>query len=379
MNFIIKIYTNIRCLIYDFIKFLYYRIISLNDILLRKKLLNIVSVIEGKIPSTELGVDIPLKWLSINKKCRHYSIKANFLNFYHVLFADIIFFMRNIENNSINIFDLSKKLNKKIIYGIDDDFDTLSEEHPLKQYMLRNGLLNNYHRFLKESNVVCVYSQYFQKKLLKLNNNVFYLSNIAPIEIIKNLEKKININKSNKIRIGYLGSSPQHIKFFNIIKNAVLRILEEYHSEVEFYLIGIKDEALDKYKNAFHVSFLKPINKYYEYMIKNKWDIGLAPMLDTEFEKAKTDNKYREYAALGIPGIYSNLEPFKNSVRNNITGILVDNEPEKWYQAIKELILNKKVRNNIAVEAYNDVLLRYNIETYANSYFKVINQLFEKN
>ena len=50
------------------------------------------------------------------------------------------------------------------------------------------------------------------------------------------------------------------------------------------------------------------------------WAIGLAPLRDSAENRAKTNNKYREYAALGIPGIYSDMPVYASSVRHGETG-----------------------------------------------------------
>jgi hypothetical protein len=41
-------------------------------------------------------------------------------------------------------------------------------------------------------------------------------------------------------------------------------------------------------------------------------DIGIAPLYDHEFNKSKSNLKAMEYTASGIPGVYTNTEPYKN-------------------------------------------------------------------
>ena len=55
------------------------------------------------------------------------------------------------------------------------------------------------------------------------------------------------------------------------------------------------------------------------------WDVAVAPLHDTAFNRCKSDLKFLEYAALGLPGIYSDVVPYKHAVRHEETGLLTEN------------------------------------------------------
>ena len=186
-----------------------------------------------------------------------------------------------------------------------------------------------------------------KQKYLKINSNTIFVSNFANFEFIEKIKKRKIISNKTKIKIGYLGSSAsKHTKYFSIIKPVIETILNEYGSNIQFELMGIDDDITKKYENAKYIPFVKPLKNFYQTMVNRNWDIGLAPIIDNEFERSKTDNKYREYASLGIAGIYSNLLPYKNSVIHNETGLLVNNTFEDWYCAIKRCIEENDLRKN---------------------------------
>lgn len=358
--------------------FYFYLPYFVEDYLLRKadRRMRILSIADGFNSSVELAAQIPLDYLSENKKIRH-ILKMEYAVFdYELRFADIVYFFRTVSSNSVLLMDKATGYNKKIVYGIDDDFEALDEKHSFKIYLNKNGLINNYVRFLKESDSVIVFSEYFQRKLMAYNKNVLYVSNLSNIDLINDLSSNIRLKKSLKTRLGYLGSHPAHSKYLALIKPALKRVLEEFKDAVIFILIGVKDAELEKYDNVSILPIIRPIDNFYKYMMENKWDIGLAPIIDDEHERSKTDNKYREYAALGIAGIYSNCGPFASSVKNDLTGLLADNNSqEDWYLAIKELILDKNKRENIITHAKEDVSRRYNIKIYTDNYLKIFNSL----
>ena len=60
---------------------------------------------------------------------------------------------------------------------------------------------------------------------------------------------------------------------------------------------------------------------------------------------------------MGAVGVYSNCTPYNNFIEQNINGILLENDPQRWVDAITLLINkeNKRVElaNNAKVYAYS--------------------------
>jgi GT2 family glycosyltransferase len=89
---------------------------------------------------------------------------------------------------------------------------------------------------------------------------------------------------------------------------------------------------------------------------RHAWTIGLAPLRDTHFNRNKSDLKYLEYAALGLPGIFSDLVPYRESIRHEETGLLVENTTGAWYEEIRRLAHDCVLREGLAEAARRSVL-----------------------
>jgi hypothetical protein len=89
------------------------------------------------------------------------------------------------------------------------------------------------------------------------------------------------------------------------------------------------------------------------------WAIGVAPLRDNSANRAKTNNKYREYGACGIAGIYSDMPPYQGCVHPGVTGLLVEPSDEAWLAAILQLALQPDQRERIANRAERDVREKY--------------------
>lgn len=83
--------------------------------------------------------------------------------------------------------------------------------------------------------------------------------------------------------------------------------------------------------------------------------VALAPLLDTPFTKAKSDLKWLEYSALGLPGVYSDV-PAYGSVTHGVTGLVVDNDPARWIDATARLVEDRAFAAEIVHSARQEIL-----------------------
>jgi tetratricopeptide (TPR) repeat protein len=88
---------------------------------------------------------------------------------------------------------------------------------------------------------------------------------------------------------------------------------------------------------------------YYQFLAT--LDIGLAPLLPSEYNRCRSDVKFLEYASRGAPGIYADLEPYRDVVEPCKTGLLYRN-PEEFLQALDRLAGDAALRRGIREQAY---------------------------
>ena len=66
--------------------------------------------------------------------------------------------------------------------------------------------------------------------------------------------------------------------------------------------------------------------------------IGLAPALDTLFNRARSPTRFFDITRAGAAGLYSDSGPCRELVRDGIEGILLANQPSAWASAIVDLL-----------------------------------------
>lgn len=106
----------------------------------------------------------------------------------------------------------------------------------------------------------------------------------------------------------------------------------------------------------------------------NRFDFAIAPLdIKNPLNKAKSALKYLEYSALGLPGIYSSIDPYTENVENGKTGMIVpDNSITSWCAAFAQLSLDREVRKTISNNARCDVRARHMLQNHFDEWVMLI-------
>jgi tetratricopeptide (TPR) repeat protein len=92
-------------------------------------------------------------------------------------------------------------------------------------------------------------------------------------------------------------------------------------------------------------------------------DIGLAPLLPTDYNRCRSDVKFLEYASQGVPGIYTDLETYRGSVVHEETGLLYKTADE-LVQCLDRLRKDVQLRQRIREQAYRHVTENRRLEQH---------------
>lgn len=224
---------------------------------------------------------------------------------------------------------------------------------------------------IANSTGLIVSTDYLRRTLEEMNPNVWVIPNGIDFETWDSLKPKVK--KSKKIRIGWAGGGA-HVKDLEFIEPAVTAITKKYKN-VEFVFLGgvppcFKDKKKIKAYYTWH-----PINDYPQAIKDLNLDIALAPLRDNSFNRGKSNLRWLEYSALGVPTVASNVEPFK-CIEDGKTGLLAV-EPEEWIHCLERLIDDEGLRMEIGKNAYNEVKDKFNVEKIAKDYVKNIKYMLQ--
>jgi len=170
----------------------------------------------------------------------------------------------------------------------------------------------------------------------------------------------------SKFIIGYLSGSITHNPDFELIKAPLIRILEEF-PQAYLAIMGFLDlpEDLKPYKKRIIIKKFADWQKLPAVIAG--LDINLAPIEDSIFNEAKSENKWTEAALVKTLTIASNFGAFKDVIIDGKTGLLATT-PDEWYEKIKFAIEHPKATKKIAETAHSYATKNY-ISTYSGRAF----------
>lgn len=99
----------------------------------------------------------------------------------------------------------------------------------------------------------------------------------------------------------------------------------------------------------YHFTPFGTLANYLEFL--PRLDIGLAPLLPSDYNRCRSDVKYLEYAAHGVAGIYADAAPYRQSVVPEQTGLLY-RTPEDLLAALDHLVAEPTLRQRLRAEAH---------------------------
>jgi glycosyltransferase involved in cell wall biosynthesis len=288
---------------------------------------------------------------------------------------DLVMMMRVCDKRSLGFARSLKEKGIPYIYMMDDDLDLVDPETPLGALLLAMDARNNIATLAELASAVVVFSEALREKFSRYNSETSVL--VAPSGLSRSLKRSARPCPSPELRMGFAGGAV-HAANLAIIENVIGDLLESNPALV-FETIGQQSAGLAGHPRYRHFPAASGgIDAFFQLLHSRAWDIGLAPLRDTAFNAAKTDNKYRTYASAGIPAVYSKVAPFKHSVRDGKTGLLVDNNAAAWRNAIELLLTDGSLRQSIVQEAALDAEQRFNLPTVCLEYLRIIVSVMEK-
>lgn len=274
---------------------------------------------------------------------------------------------------------LAKKHNKPVYYDIDDLVidtkytDLLAYTQGLSEVDKYNydSSVKSYGKMMALCDIVVTTTQTLKEELENYSSEVMINRNLASEELVRLSQETLKdyTQVSSKIKIGYFSGSITHNENFEMIKPAIMQILEKY-PHVELHLVGYIDLPQDLKKYTEQII----MNDYVDWKelprLISQMDINLAPLVDSVFNRAKSEIKWLEAALVKVPTVASYLGSFEEMVKNDETGILA--QPDEWYEKLETLIENPSKRQMIAENAYHFVLENCTIKEHTDEFTKSI-------
>lgn len=289
-------------------------------------------------------------------------------------FSDIIIFqaVKHPLGLSTILAIKEKYPSKMILMEIDDDIFEIPAYSPASEYYKAGSEVEK--RLLAQislsDGIVCS-TPFLSKRMDIIGRDSIVVNN----GINFNDWKYLSNNKNNsRVRIGWIGAGT-HDGDLRIVKDVIPNLLSMY-KDIEVYFIGGVSPYFFGMDRVYNKYEWHTIDIYPKVVASYGLDIGIAPLRDLSFNHAKSNLRWLEYSAIGIPSVVSMVDHFVSSIKDCKTGTFATT-PYEWISSLSALINNKKLREEMGKNAYNEVRKNWNIETKSKDYINGIKYLYK--
>ena len=279
---------------------------------------------------------------------------------------DIVFVHREAYPIGGAFFErLLRLLKRPLIFDFDDAI-FLPASSRTNNFVERFKRPEKIAEIIRISQHVIAGNDYLAKFSLSYNKAV----SIIPTALDTNKYKPGIKEQRGDVIIGWMGSVTT-LGFLDMMKNVFIRLSDKF-SRIEFKIVGGK----------FSVAGLNNvISKEWkleeEPEVLRTFDIGIMPMPDDIWTKAKCGFKAILYMSMGIPCVCSAVGVNKEIIVDGINGFLVNNEDE-WVQKVSLLIKDRQLRQRIGLAGRKTIEEKYSLKVNAPMFLKVMKKFYNK-
>ncbi len=275
---------------------------------------------------------------------------------------------------------LADKYKKILIYDLDDNFMDLPKSNPAYEKFKKITEVNQVDTArqratmsasLSFADAITVSTEPLKERLAAHMKRTYGMEKkiyvIPNMNDIKDWQFSPSSKDKKKVIIGYTGSNSHQDDLLLVLP--VLQRLMKRYSYVNVEILGAIDKSkLDIYFKGWESKLLERVSmvpatatfwEYPEWLSKQRWDIGLAPLVDNPFTICKSHIKWLEYSMFQIPCVASRVYPYymnlqgRKTIQDGVTGLLC--RPNEWEKNIEKLILDKPLRERLGRQAFDAI------------------------
>lgn len=304
--------------------------------------------------------------------------------------ADVVVWHPMYYDHTLDFFlEMQHKHQKPFVVEVDDNYvDVPPWNEAYRSF--RSG--SSYRRValdcMRNADALTVTTRHLGETYRQFNDNIYVIPNSLDFKGDKNFVgwDTVSPRKHKGTRIGWIGGR-SHFNDLLMVAPALKEVLTK-NKDTKLVMVNSafkqSCDAMGKpypftgMANVLEADRSVAINRYAEFAASFGFDIGIAPLVDCNFNRSKSNLRWLEYSALNIPTVASDVFHFRESIDPGITGILIqNNDLDKWVDALDLLITDKKVREDMGRMAYKKVKTSFNVARNAPDYVRLLKRIAE--
>jgi GT2 family glycosyltransferase/glycosyltransferase involved in cell wall biosynthesis len=258
------------------------------------------------------------------------------------------------------VVDRARSRSIPVLFEVDDLLFELPADHPDRQSHHYAPTLLPAFGALSEADLVITTTDFLRLRLARFNPHAVVFRNRLDEALWAGPPARPAVH-GRSLGIGYFGTTT-HAPDIEIVAAPLRALLDRYGERVaiRFYGCPPPPSLRDDPRVAWIPLAGGPYRDYVALLREAPVDIGIAPLADTDFNRAKSEAKFLEYSAAGIPGIYSDVGPYRAVVRPGRTGWLARSQTD-WVEHLTRMIEDGALRERMGELAYREAHSRWNL------------------
>ncbi len=332
-------------------------------------MLKVLAILPDYIPSTIINVTTPLKYLCQLGEIEFAHCLESMVTPQQVAGSDVIVACRNLEPIYNPVFQLADQLQIPIIYDLDDDLFDVPESDVFSSYYRHPKRRAALGWMLSHATLVRVHSPALKDIVHPYNPRVNLVWAAVDWTLVPETLPEI---KKDPVEIVYATSRTKNDNLFQQMYDDLLQTLEKFGEQVRLNILGLDPGDLKSYPQVVYRQLDADYPHFFRDFTRYGYSIGLAPMETDLFHQCKTDTKYRDYAAAGAVGIYTDCPLYRQGVTHMETGLLISGARGSWTEAITLLVEQPELVERIRQKARRFVQERNSMEAVSQMWLRDI-------
>lgn len=236
-----------------------------------------------------------------------------------------------------------KRGDLKLVFELDDDLFSIDPRQnafaaTFKHAAVRQNLADN----IRIADLVTVSTEPLAEVIRKINPNVVVLANCVDEKIFDVPLVPWRGRPYHSTSLGWQGSAT-HEEDWEIVRPYVTELLNA-DTGLRMRFLGNAHGRGLPWEQLDYLRWTTDLFKHYRRV--TKFDVGLAPLNDTLFNRSKSGLRFTEYAALGVPSVCSDVPAYRAVVEHGVTGFLAK-RPDQWRKHLRDLAYDPAMRLEI--------------------------------
>ena len=233
-----------------------------------------------------------------------------------------------------------------LLYDLDDDLLHIPRDHPdAKELRPRAKLVS---RMVRGASSVWVSTPALADTLTSVRGDVRVVPNGLD-ERLWCATASPSPRRQGPLRVLFMGTAT-HDADLALVGDALSRVHAVFNEHVSIDLLGVSSGSelppwANRVSMSVHAATCYPA--FVNWFTQQHFDIGIAPLANTPFNRCKSAIKTLDYAALGLPVLASDRAGYRGSLADGIGGMLLPDEPGAWFVALSTLLRDAEARRRL--------------------------------